>query len=173
MQFIYGALPLPFSQHHHFTPPFSKKKMGLLHHLSWKSTYIWPSHPPPCPRKRGIMGVEYTQLTCFRAAGGSGGIQHKAVHLALSTLGLWLPLSGPGFMGSFSASPLIYMQLIWKVKVKLNVTYWSDGHHFGTICFLFIICWFMYTIIPVNKKPISLKLSNYGENAQSTFELVT
>lgn len=74
----------------------------------------------------------------------AGGVQHKAVHLALSTLGLQFPQSGPGFMGSFSASPLLSLRLFWKAKVKLKtmteqikITFYERSSHcFGKFAFL-------------------------------------
>lgn len=77
------------------------------------------------------MGIAYTQLTWFNSSSAGRGVQYKAVHLALSTLGLQFPQSVPGFMGSFSASMLLSEWLFWKAKVKLKTMTEQMCHYIG------------------------------------------
>ena len=113
------CLTLPFS---HTSPPPSsflkkEKKNVFVTSLKLEESVHLAQLPTTVSQEEGDYG---SRVHTVNSVLEQRCRQHKAVHLAFSALGLQFPQSGPGFMGSFSASLPLSLQLFWKAKVKLK-----------------------------------------------------
>lgn len=119
--YLWACLPLPFPHTHHLPIPFLLKRENVFVTSLKLAESVHLAQPPTImSQEEGDYGSWVHTVNFVLKQQGSvqaEAVQHKAVHLALSTLGLQ---SGPGFMESFSACLFPCMQLFWKAKVKLN-----------------------------------------------------